>query len=373
MSLSANGPEARETLMLSLEEAFERDDNEKALTLSNELISLFPDDTECLCMHAAALSMADELDEALEFCGKALDTHPDALDLIQTAVELLLQLSEESPEALEEAADRLEHGCEVGEERLAQLSAASDGSEAALEAIEALKEGLSALYLLATDAFRLLDEPHRSLAAAQRAQALFPEDPDLRACLASALFELCRFDEARAELEAVLRETPDNAWAMFNYAILLDHLGRSEEADALILKAHALDPEVCPAQQKMSAKSFEKVVERAMKALPDKVRDYLGNVAIIVEALPAAEELLQSEPPLSPNCLGMFRGTPGPQQSVSDPWSTFPSAIVLFQRNLERSARDRDELVTEIGITLLHEVGHFLGLDEDDVAALGLA
>jgi predicted Zn-dependent protease with MMP-like domain len=55
-----------------------------------------------------------------------------------------------------------------------------------------------------------------------------------------------------------------------------------------------------------------------------------------------------------------------------DPWSHFPSSIALFQRNLERMARDQDELVEEIRVTLLHEVGHFLGLDEDGLRDLGL-
>ena len=55
-----------------------------------------------------------------------------------------------------------------------------------------------------------------------------------------------------------------------------------------------------------------------------------------------------------------------------DPWSHFPSSIALFQRNLERYARDREELLDEIRVTLLHEVGHFLGLDEDQLRDLGL-
>jgi predicted Zn-dependent protease with MMP-like domain len=55
-----------------------------------------------------------------------------------------------------------------------------------------------------------------------------------------------------------------------------------------------------------------------------------------------------------------------------DPWSHFPSSIVLYQKNLERFARSRKELVEQIGITLIHEVGHFLGLDEDELWERGL-
>jgi predicted Zn-dependent protease with MMP-like domain len=95
-------------------------------------------------------------------------------------------------------------------------------------------------------------------------------------------------------------------------------------------------------------------------------------VAIAVEDLPEVEELLSADPPHSPSILGIFRGAPLAQKGSMDPWSHFPSSIGLFQRNLERMARDEEDLREEIRVTLLHEVGHFLGLDEDDLAALGL-
>jgi predicted Zn-dependent protease with MMP-like domain len=55
-----------------------------------------------------------------------------------------------------------------------------------------------------------------------------------------------------------------------------------------------------------------------------------------------------------------------------DPWSHFPSAIVLFQKNLERFATSRADLIEQIGVTLIHEVGHFLGLDEEELYERGL-
>ena len=55
-----------------------------------------------------------------------------------------------------------------------------------------------------------------------------------------------------------------------------------------------------------------------------------------------------------------------------DPWSHFPSSIVLYQGNLQRFAADREDLVEQIGITLVHEVGHFLGLDEEELWERGL-
>jgi len=80
----------------------------------------------------------------------------------------------------------------------------------------------------------------------------------------------------------------------------------------------------------------------------------------------------RSDPPLSPSILGVFRGAPLGDKASPDPWSHFPSSIVLYQRNLERCASDRNELIEQIGVTLLHEVGHFLGLDEEALRERGL-
>jgi predicted Zn-dependent protease with MMP-like domain len=95
-------------------------------------------------------------------------------------------------------------------------------------------------------------------------------------------------------------------------------------------------------------------------------------VAITIEDLPGEADLLGAEPPLSPGILGLFRGAPYGQKASMDPWSHFPSSIVLFQRNLQRFARSREELIQEIRVTLVHEVGHFLGLDEDELYERGL-
>jgi predicted Zn-dependent protease with MMP-like domain len=122
----------------------------------------------------------------------------------------------------------------------------------------------------------------------------------------------------------------------------------------------------------LSSGDFDRAVAEALASLPARARDCLNNVTIEVEEVPAEEDLVANDPPLSPLSLGMFRGVPVPEKTVGDPYSHFPSAIILYQRNLERYARDRDELLEQIGVTLLHEVGHFFGLDEGDLYDRGL-
>jgi predicted Zn-dependent protease with MMP-like domain len=98
----------------------------------------------------------------------------------------------------------------------------------------------------------------------------------------------------------------------------------------------------------------------------------LQNVTVSVEDLPPTDELLLSSPPLSPQLMGLWRGTPLSERTVFDPWSEMPGAIALYQKNLQRFAHDEHELTEQIRITVLHEVGHALGLDEQALIERGL-
>ena len=91
-----------------------------------------------------------------------------------------------------------------------------------------------------------------------------------------------------------------------------------------------------------------------------------------VEDFPDDEDLRAASPPLSPTILGLFRGQAIPHRELLSPADHFPASIILYQRNLERFARSREELLEQIGITVMHEVGHLLGLDEDDLWERGL-
>jgi predicted Zn-dependent protease with MMP-like domain len=72
-----------------------------------------------------------------------------------------------------------------------------------------------------------------------------------------------------------------------------------------------------------------------------------------------------------PELLGLFVGAPNTESSA-DLNAELPPRIFLFQRNLERAAKDRAALREEIRVTLYHEIGHLLGFDEDGVAEMGL-
>lgn len=240
----------------------------------------------------------------------------------------------------------------------------------------ARKEGLrdleADLRWLEGSALTELADPAAALARLDEALALAPDHLDAMLERAFALFELGRLDEARRQLEDVLARAPDEAWAHHQLGLVAERRGQAAEAERRFKRARALDPAAFPRPVTVSRAEFERLAEAALEDVPEAVRRYLANVPITVEDLPADDDLRACDPPLSPTILGLFRGAPYGQKSSSDPWSHLPSAIVLYQRNLERAVGSRDELEEQIAVTLVHEMGHFLGLSEEELHARGL-
>ncbi|BDG07226.1 metallopeptidase family protein [Anaeromyxobacter paludicola] len=298
----------------------------------------------------------DSLEEEREACERALRERPDDLELLLDAAELHVgRLQQEDGDR-----ELLERG----------LALARRGAKRARAAGEPEWEGEFALQ--EARALAQLGLAGEALARAEAGLRLLPGDLDLALERGLALHELCRFEEARDALAAVVREEPGDALAHHALGLALERLGEPREAARHLARATRLAPDDFPPPVALSPADFEARVEEALAALPEPVRRYLENVVIQVEDLPAADELRAEDPPLSPSILGLFRGSPLGEKASADPWSHFPSAIVLFQRNLERFARDERELTDEIRVTLLHEVGHFLGLDEEELYRRGL-
>ena len=109
----------------------------------------------------------------------------------------------------------------------------------------------------------------------------------------------------------------------------------------------------------MDRTRFEKLVEQSLARLPGRFRSKLTNIAIIIEDLPPREaergDLL----------LGLFHGVPLTEKSTFQ--TSLPDRIFLYQRNIEAVCSTDEEIRQEIRDTLLHELGHYFGLNEDEL------
>lgn len=226
----------------------------------------------------------------------------------------------------------------------------------------------------------LCGEAQRDLGELETAEAHFrqvvtltPDHSPSWSALANVLFDQLEFGEAHNCALRAIRLDPGNPEAYYVRAMLRERRGDYRGARRDYLRAARLDPERYPAPTPLDDGTIEAVVEDVLRTLHPSIRAYLANVAILLEEIPEAALCLEYDPPAPPSeLLGYYTGVSLRDRSIENPWSNLPSAIVLFRRNLERIGWDRERLIEELRITVFHEVGHFLGLDEDDLAERGL-
>ena len=116
----------------------------------------------------------------------------------------------------------------------------------------------------------------------------------------------------------------------------------------------------------MQRKQFERHVADALATIPRRFRDALRNIAIVVEDEPDVQLLADMEVAPPDTLLGLYQGTPLTERRW-DYGNTLPDRILIFQGPHERAAADEDDLVVAIGETLIHEVGHYFGLSEEEI------
>ena len=117
----------------------------------------------------------------------------------------------------------------------------------------------------------------------------------------------------------------------------------------------------------LSRHEFVRLVGEAYRKIPSPMRQALSNVDIAVEEWPDPEDLDLSGG--ADTLLGMYRGVPLPERQGGEP--ELPDRIIIFRQPILRSCATREDAVREIRVTLWHEVGHFLGMGEEDLDRLG--
>lgn len=122
----------------------------------------------------------------------------------------------------------------------------------------------------------------------------------------------------------------------------------------------------------MTRERFVRLVEEALDSLPQRFRERVHNVAVLVEDYPPQQRRPRrrprprSLPPARALTLGVFVGVPATRKSVFD-LPTGPDHIVLYQKNIEAVCRSDGEIREQVRLTVIHELGHYFGLDEEQL------
>lgn len=118
----------------------------------------------------------------------------------------------------------------------------------------------------------------------------------------------------------------------------------------------------------LSRHEFEDAVADALDAVPQHFLDRLDNVVFTVEDEPTPEQLAHAE---GGDLLGLYVGVALPDRGEGYGWGALPDHIYLFSGPIQRHSRTRAEVVEQIRVTLLHEIGHYFGIDDARLHELG--
>lgn len=182
---------------------------------------------------------------------------------------------------------------------------------------------------------------------------------------------LWRTDDALRDVRALRGTEPgqDDPERAELEARILEARGDFADADRMFALAHELAPREFPLPVRTTEADFRAILDKVLDSLPDVIRAAVLQVPVLVEAKPS-RAIAERAPQITPEVLGLFVGTTVGEKVYAP--SGYPNVVLLFQRNLERAGRSRSEVAKEIKITLLHEYGHYLGFDEEELEHLGL-
>jgi tetratricopeptide (TPR) repeat protein len=321
-----------------------------AFTCADMASDLLPRSIEAHHLRAAALAGADHHEAAAIAYGIALALDPEDPETLRAAADFYLNITTVKTK------DTTALGLEL----------ARRGSARALARRRGQRDLRGQLAVLEAQAHNDLGQSDDALERATEALRLSADLIDGIHERGVALFNLGRFAEARGQFERVLGISPDDAYAHQLLGLTLEQIGDADVAASHVARASVLAPDQFPLPVVASAGEIEAVVARVVAGLQPDRQARLRNVSIQVVEVPDAIDLSAVTPPFPPTILGLYRGLPLGVDPL--PGEDVPArAILLYRRNLLRAVRTRTELVEQIERTLLHEIGHLEGLDEDDL------
>ena len=224
------------------------------------------------------------------------------------------------------------------------------------------------------DRIEKLEERERfadALKVCRRACEIAPEEPAAWEARGETALRSGVPGEAAEALDRLTRLEPGSADGWFRLGEALQWCGRHRDADTCFERAAVLDPDDHVRPFRITPEEFERVTGSVLRTLPPQVTDFLesSGTGVVVRQLPAPE--MVSEDRLDPHALGYWLGN---VYGAAAGWGeTTPAAIEIYQLNIENWCADRGGLIEEIRRTVLHEVGHAVGMDHATLQADGYA
>lgn len=291
----------------------------------------------------------------------------------QLAYSLALALDPDDPETLRAVADFYINGKgERGRDALRLgLELAQRGSRRVLARRRKNPPLAADLAILEGQALNDLGRSDEALDRIDVALRMAPGRGDALHERGVALFDLSRFADARVAFGKALVIQPEDAYTHQMMGLTLEQLGDSAAADKELTRAVELAPGEISKPVLITEAEFWGEVHAVVDALPPERRARVRSIQLQVVDFPDPADLSAVKPPFPPTILGLYRGPVGRAANAHAIESERPS-IVLYRKNLARAVKSRAELSEQIRDTLLHEIGHLEGFDEDDLRRRGM-
>jgi len=248
---------------------------------------------------------------------------------------------------------------------LGDPDAALDTVQSAFDFIDEEADLIEAIYIK-TQALVMRGEPLAAREALGELSSSVIDDADLALDLAELALSAEDPEGAKRWIEIAQPHEELRADALHVLGRVHELTGDRAAMVAAWQEVRRLDLAAAPGPLEISEDDVERIALATLAELPPQIHEKLERVPILIDDLPS--EALVADG-LDPRLLGLFQGTPMPEDGALAPTVT---NILLFRKNLQRSCIDAEHLAEEIRITVLHETAHYFGLDEDDLEALGL-
>ncbi|TXH25031.1 MAG: tetratricopeptide repeat protein [Elusimicrobia bacterium] len=314
----------------------------EARSVANRLLGQYPETPEVLVLLGMVESLEGKPDLALQHYEQASDGDPEYVEPLLCAAELYIwELGED------------EKGLEL--------------CQRAKEVAEEEDEYLDALLLQAEAEINLGRERAALTTLREIPEVDLPETRyHVRA--GRLLLDLQRIDEAERQFKRAYEKEANNVDALHGLGLCAEHRSQRPRMIEYFQKVRTLDLKEARPPWALSEAAFRKLCATALDELPEDLRRRMQNVPIVASDYPSEDMVKDGS---DPRMLGFFAGVPfGEHSQVGG--TPHLEAIFLFQRNIERIAYGPEDVEQEVRVTLVHEAGHFFGLSEEQLEAMGL-